>query len=148
MNREPNLAPGVQAHDRVVLFDGTCKLCSAWAKFLIRFDRGRRFKLATVQSPEGQAILSWYGLPTDYYETMLLVEGPGIHGKSSAFLRVMWRLPFPWPIACVGWFIPYFLRDWLYDRIALNRYALFGRYETCVVPSPDHNSRFLGAHAD
>jgi predicted DCC family thiol-disulfide oxidoreductase YuxK len=35
------------------------------------------------------------------------------------------------------------LRDWLYDRIALNRYQLFGKYDTCVIPSADHLSRYL-----
>jgi|GEM_PF-2157104 predicted DCC family thiol-disulfide oxidoreductase YuxK len=32
----------------------------------------------------------------------------------------------------------------LYDRIALNRYKLFGRYDACVIPDKDHDSRFLG----
>ena len=134
--------------DRVVLFDGVCKLCAAWVKFLIRFDRKHRFKLATVQSPEGQAILAWYGFPTDFYQTMLLVEGAEIYTKSAAFLRVMGRLPLPWPLACVAWPIPYFIRDWLYDRIALNRYKLFGRYQVCMVPDMDHDSRFLQTRSE
>lgn len=130
--------------ERVVLFDGVCRLCSAWVRFLIKFDRHRRFKLATVQSSAGQAILRSHGLPTDHYETMLLVEGATIYTQSSAFFRVMRRLPWPWPIVCVGWVIPAFIRDWLYDRIALNRYKLFGRYESCMMPDKDHDSRFLG----
>jgi predicted DCC family thiol-disulfide oxidoreductase YuxK len=143
MNDYQNLAPGISASDRVVLFDAVCKLCGAWARFLIRYDKHRRFKLASVQSPEGQAILAWFGLPTDYYETMLLVEGPRMYTKSTAFLRIMKRLPPPWPLAAVGWIVPTGLRDWAYDRIALNRYALFGRYDECLVPSPDHEARFL-----
>lgn len=143
MSQQTQCAPGVSADDRVVLFDGVCRLCSAWANFLIRFDRKHQFKLATVQSREGQAILQWYGFPTDYYETMLLVDGAKIYTKSSAFFRVMRRLPWPWPLLCVGWFVPSFIRDWLYDRVALNRYRLFGRYDVCVVPSKDHKARFL-----
>src|SRR5712691_7483163 len=34
-----SLAPNVDPDDRVVLFDGVCRLCGAWARFLIRFDR-------------------------------------------------------------------------------------------------------------
>lgn len=147
MNTSQESAPGVGSEDRVVLFDGVCRLCSAWARFLIRFDRRCRFKLATVQSPEGQAILAWHGLSTDAYETMLLVEGPKMHTKSAAFFRVMAHLPFPWPMVCIGWLVPFFIRDWLYDRIALNRYSLFGRYDSCVLPTPDHESRFLN-HRD
>lgn len=142
------LAPGVSEADRVVLFDGVCRLCGAWARFLIRYDSGRRFKLASVQSPEGQAILRWYGLPMDYYETMALVEGPRLYVKSTAFIRVVMRLPFPWFLAAAVWIVPAPVRHWLYDRVALNRYRLFGRFDTCVLPSPDHNSRFLDASSN
>lgn len=144
MNSALSLPPGVNADDSVVLFDGVCRLCHAWARFLIRHDKRHRFKLATVQSAQGQAILQWYGLPTDHYDTMILLEEGRLYGQSSAFLRVMRRLPFPWPLACVSWIIPAPLRDWLYDRIALNRYRLFGRYDSCLLPDPDHHGRFLG----
>jgi len=89
--------------------------------------------------------LAWYGLRTDYYETMLLVEGARLYTKSTAFIRVMARLPFPWKCAAAARFIPRLLRDWLYDRIALNRYFIFGKFEVCVLPTPDHENRFLNA---
>ena len=137
----PNVAPG----DRVVLYDGVCKLCGAWAVFLIRFDRKHIFKLATIQSSEGKALLQWFGLPTEHYETMVLVEGPRCFTQSTAFLRVVGRLPFPCWLAGVSWIVPRLLRDWFYDRIAQNRYAIFGKRETCLLPTPDHAQRFLGA---
>jgi predicted DCC family thiol-disulfide oxidoreductase YuxK len=143
MSGMSSLPPGVTAADRVILFDAVCKLCNGWARFLIRFDRDKRFKLATVQSPEGQAILAFYGMPTHEFETMLLVEGPRAFTKSTAFIRVVARLPFPWPLAAAAWVVPAFIRNWLYDRIARNRYAIFGRYDTCVIPSADHAGRFL-----
>jgi predicted DCC family thiol-disulfide oxidoreductase YuxK len=137
------LPPLVAEQDRVVLFDGVCRLCGFWARFLIRFDRRGVFKLATVQSEEGQAILRWFGLPTDRYETLLLVEGPRVFTRSTAFVRMMARLPFPWFLASVAWLVPAWLRDWIYDRVARNRYSLFGRYDQCVMPAPDHKRRFL-----
>lgn len=141
-------APGVSMQDRIVLFDGVCKLCNAWTRFLIRYDRRMKFKLASVQSPQGQAILRWHGFPTETFETMLLVEGERVYTKSSAFIRVMARLPFPWFFFAGAWLIPRFIRDWLYDRIALNRYALFGRHDTCILPSADHRARFLDDNAE
>ncbi len=137
--------PLVGAGDRVVLFDGVCKLCGFWARFLIRFDRRGVFKLATVQSEEGAGILRWFGMPTDRFDTMVVVEGDWIFTKSDAFLRVMRRLPFPWFLAALGWVIPGFIRNWLYDRIAQNRYALFGKHEACLLPTPENQRRFLRA---
>lgn len=137
------LAPGISPSDRVVLFDGVCRLCSAWARFLIRFDRKHQFKLATVQSPAGRAILEWYSFPTDVFDTMVLVEDSRLYTRSTAAIRVLARLPFPWRLLSVTWLIPVFLRNWLYDRIALNRYRLFGKHAACVVVSADHDGRFL-----
>lgn len=147
MTTVQTLPPGVAAGDRIVLFDSVCKLCNGWARFLIRFDREKRFKLATVQSPEGQAILRHFALPIDFFETMLLVEGPQDFRKSTAFIRVVARLPFPWFVAAMVWLIPYPIRDWFYDRVALNRYAIFGRFDACILPHPDHDERFLATVA-
>jgi predicted DCC family thiol-disulfide oxidoreductase YuxK len=131
--------------DQVVLFDGVCKLCNVWSKFLIQNDQKRIFKLCSVQSNEGKAILTHFGLSTLSYDTMLYVDGSRCFQKSDAFIRVMAKLGYPWKIACGLFIVPKPLRNWLYDRIALNRYRLFGRNESCILPTPDHNSRFLNA---
>lgn len=85
---QSNLPPGLAAGERVVLFDGVCKLCNGWAKFLIRHDPERRFRLASVQSAQGQALLAWYGLPTDHFDSMALIDEQGLHLRSSALLRI------------------------------------------------------------
>lgn len=140
-------ARGVSKDDRVVLFDGVCRLCNAWSRFLIRFDLKKKFKLVSVQSPEGQRLLRSLGLPTDTFDTMVLIERKRAYTQSAAFIRVMARLPFPWPAFVIAWLIPRFARNWLYDRIARNRYALFGRHDVCILPAADHKGRFLDDHA-
>jgi predicted DCC family thiol-disulfide oxidoreductase YuxK len=130
-------------NDRIILFDGVCKLCSAWSKFLIKYDKSHEFKLCSVQSAEGKAILDYFGYPEDYCETMLLVDGAKSFEKSEAFFKVMNGLGWPWKAITIFKVLPLNIRDWLYDRIALNRYALFGKYEYCLFPSADHNGRFL-----
>jgi len=135
--------PYLQEKENVILFDGVCKLCNAWSNFLIRHDHQRRFKLASVQSPEGQAILAHFGYPTDYYDTMLVVRDGSCFEKSDAFFVVMGELGFPWKAALVFKLLPKLLRNWLYDRIARNRYRIFGKYDVCLLPTPDHAGRFL-----
>ena len=135
--------PYLQEGERVVLFDGVCRLCSAWARFLLKFDRDCHFKLATVQSEEGQAILTFFGMPLDEYDTLLLVESHQMYVKSDAILRILKLLPFPWPALTFFRLIPPPIRDWIYDRIARNRYRLFGKAEVCVVPSAEDEARFL-----
>jgi predicted DCC family thiol-disulfide oxidoreductase YuxK len=59
----PILAPT----DKVILFDGVCKLCNHWSQFILRFDKQQRFKLCAVQSPAGQALLAHYRFPLEQY---------------------------------------------------------------------------------
>lgn len=103
----------------------------------------RLFKLATVQSEQGQQILHHFGLPTDYFDTMVYVENGTLYVKSSAFLKAISRFPVPYKLLAVFWIIPRPIRDWLYDRVALNRYKIFGRDDQCMLPTADHLGRFL-----
>jgi len=137
----PLLAPG----ETVVLFDGVCKLCNGWAKFLIRHDRHHRVRLASVQSAEGQALLTWAGLPVDAFDTMAVIRGRHYWVRSEAFFEVVAQLPAAWRILGLLRVVPRALRDWAYDRIALNRYRLFGKHDVCLLPTADHQRRFLKA---
>lgn len=137
------LPPYVKQQDSVILFDGVCKLCNAWSNFIIKYDVNKNFKLASVQSDEGQAILTHFGYPTDFYETMLVVEGERCFEKSEAFFAVVRKLNFTWKLLLVFRVMPLFIRDWFYSRIALNRYKIFGKYQYCVLPTPDHEARYL-----
>jgi predicted DCC family thiol-disulfide oxidoreductase YuxK len=141
--QEQTLPPLIQPGERVVLFDGVCKLCNGWARFLIRHDPEQRFRLASVQSTEGQALLEWGGLPTDHFDSMALIENGQMRLRSDAVLRIVAQLPKPGRFLAGLWLIPRPIRDWCYDRIALNRYRLFGRYDSCLLPSADHARRFL-----
>jgi predicted DCC family thiol-disulfide oxidoreductase YuxK len=39
--------------------------------------------------------------------------------------------------------LPAPLADWLYDRIARNRYRLFGQRDRCLLPDDKVRARFL-----
>lgn len=110
---------------------------------MIRHDHQRRVRLAAVQSPEGQALLAWAGLPVDQFDTMAVIRDQYYWERSGAFLEVIGQLSGRWQPLRLLRFFPRALRDWAYDRIALNRYRLFGKYDTCLLPNPDHEQRFL-----
>jgi predicted DCC family thiol-disulfide oxidoreductase YuxK len=141
----PDLPPLVGPDDRIILFDGVCNLCNGSVQFILRFDRRRVFRLAAIQSPEGQAIMNWFGIPAGMPGTLLMVEGGRVSTRSTAVLRIAARLPFPWWLAGIGWIVPRIVRDWVYDFVARNRYRWFGRREVCLVPGPEHEGRFLDA---
>jgi len=135
----PFLVPG----QAVVLFDGTCKLCNGWARFVIAHDRGHRIQLATVQSVQGQQLLAWAGLPTRQFNTIVMIEDNRFYVRSDAMFQIMAKLPPPWRWVQIMSIVPRGLRDWMYDKIAVNRYRLFGQYDCIQLPAADHEQRFL-----
>ncbi len=128
---------------RVILFDSECKLCSAWVPFVIKRDLNQQFKFCSVQSPQGQQFLKGFGLDTSNFETMVLIENDLPVYKSEAFFSITRRLKKPWPILNIFRLIPLKIRDWLYDRIALNRYKIFGRHNYCMIPTKEIKQRFI-----
>jgi predicted DCC family thiol-disulfide oxidoreductase YuxK len=39
--------------------------------------------------------------------------------------------------------LPRPLRDGLYKVVARNRYRVFGKHESCMLPDPEHKDKFL-----
>ena len=135
--------PYINNGDKVILFDGVCKLCNGWAKFIIKYDKQHLFKLASVQSEQGQALLKFFEMPTNQFDTMLLIDNTNLYTKTTAFFNVIKRLPYRFRWVLVFVIIPTPVRNWLYDRIALNRYQLFGKHSHCQILQDNDKNRFL-----
>ena len=127
----------------LVVFDGVCVLCSGFARFILARDTGFAFRLATAQSPLGQALYRHYGLDDDAFETNLMVADGRAHAKLDTVALAASRLGGAWRLLAVLRLIPRPLADWLYDAIARNRYRLFGRTEACMMPPPQWHDRFI-----
>jgi len=128
--------------DRVILFDGECVLCSRWVSFVIRNDPAGLFRFVSIQGASGTDLAARLGIDPRDPETNAVTADGHVHFKSDAALAVMARLP-GWRWTRIARIVPKPIRDWLYDRIARNRYALFGRNDACLVPSPDIAGRFI-----
>ncbi|MET0357464.1 MAG: DCC1-like thiol-disulfide oxidoreductase family protein, partial [Cellvibrio sp.] len=103
----------------------------------------QKLKFCSVQSPPGQIILAWLGLPLDTHESILFLEGDKLYEKSDAVLNIAYYLPWHLRWLYAGKILPRFLRDNLYLWVARNRYKFLGRNQVCAVPSPDIESRFI-----
>lgn len=141
--------PFIHTGDKIVMFDAVCKLCTGWTRFLIQHDKKGIFKLCSVQSPQGQAILTALNMPTDHFDTMLLIEETShpetrrVYERSDAVLRIMQQLPPPLRLLSAGRVIPGAWRDWAYDQVASRRYQFFGKHAQCIIPTAAIRSRFI-----
>jgi predicted DCC family thiol-disulfide oxidoreductase YuxK len=76
-------------------------------------------------------------------QSVILFENGKVYQKSTAALRLAVKLGFPWFLAGIFFIIPRFLRDWVYDYIARNRYRWFGKKDACMIPTPELKALFL-----
>ena len=138
--------PDVPAFDDsgpIVFMDGACTLCSAGARLISRFDRAREFRICTVQSPLGTAILRHYGIDTGDPETWLYLADGRAHTSLDAIIRAGDRLGGVARMLLIFRIFPRSVQDWLYRSIARNRYSLFGRTEMCTLPDPELRKRLM-----
>ena len=127
----------------LVLYDGTCGLCNRSVQLILRHDRRGRFRFAALQSDLGRALLARHGLAVDALDTVVLVEDGRAWTKSAAALRIARGMDRPWPLLRVLGIVPRPVRDFFYDRLANNRYRIFGRVDACMLPPPEVRARFL-----
>jgi predicted DCC family thiol-disulfide oxidoreductase YuxK len=83
------------------------------------------------------------GIPASESDTMVLLEGEKVYTRSTAALRIARKLGGGWPLLYSFIVLPRPLRDWVYNLVARNRYRLFGREESCMMPTPELKARFL-----
>lgn len=126
----------------VVLYDGVCKLCNGSMNFILPRDRKGKLKLASLQSDYSLQALASHELESDRMDSLILLEGTRLSTKSTAIIRISKYLDGLWPLCMVFLIVPRFIRDFVYDTIAKNRYRWFGKYDTCRLPDPEFEDRF------
>jgi predicted DCC family thiol-disulfide oxidoreductase YuxK len=131
-------------HPKIILFDGICNLCNGSVQFILRWGKDSRFQFASIQSEAGQKLLEWCEFPKDFNQAVILIDGRRIYLGSTAALKIGQELRFPWSIlSLMGLFVPKFLRDGMYSKIAQHRYQWFGKRDVCIVPTKELKARFL-----
>jgi len=129
---------------QLILFDGICNLCNSSVQYVIKHDSKDKFMFTALQSEVGQQIIKEYNIDTAKTDSILLYTPEvGISSKSTAALKIAFQLGFPNNLLCVFFIIPPFVRNYVYDYIAKNRYKWYGKKESCMIPTPELKSKFL-----
>lgn len=132
------------AHNRpIIVFDDVCVLCSANARFVLRFDRANHFLLASMQGEVGAALYRRFGIDPSDPDTLIVVDSNRALRDSDAVLAIWDGLGWPWLAVCIFRLVPRVLRDTVYRWVARNRYHIFGKREACWAPTPEQRLRVL-----
>ena len=128
---------------QVILFDGVCNFCNASINFVIDHDPNKHFKFASLQSEFGNAILKKYQRNTTDFDSVILLKNNRIFTKSKAALEIAKDLCGFWKYLSLFSVLPSSILDFFYDLIAKNRYKIFGKSDSCRMPTPELKERFL-----
>ena len=133
----------------IVFYDGVSGLCNRLVQFLLTRDRNDRLRFASLQSEFAAKVLTRHGIDPRDLDTLHVVEdyeepSERVLNRSDAVLRATGELGGLWSLAAIaGSIIPRPLRDLFYRFVAKNRYRVFGKSETCMLPEPQHRAKFF-----
>ena len=128
-------------NQKIVFFDGVCSLCNFAVDFITQRNPQRTLKIASLQGETAQKMLDEE--LRSVLSSLVYFENGKIYTHSDAALRICKDLSFPWNLFPILLLVPRFLRDFVYKLIARNRYKMFGKRDTCRLPTKEEASYFL-----
>ena len=128
---------------QIILFDGVCNFCNSSINFVIDHDPKKHFKFASLQSDIGQEILTKFSKNTKDFDSVILLKDNQLYEKSEAALEITKHLSGFWKYLSIFGILPTFFLNFFYDIVAKNRYKIFGKADSCRMPTPDLKERFL-----
>jgi predicted DCC family thiol-disulfide oxidoreductase YuxK len=127
----------------ILLFDGYCNLCHSSVQFVLKHEKKQELYFASLQSPIGVEILTYYKINSTKIDSLVLIEKNKAYTKSSAALKLSKHLKGLYSLGFIFMIIPTFIRNWVYDFIAKNRYKWYGKKNSCLIPDEKLAKRFL-----
>jgi predicted DCC family thiol-disulfide oxidoreductase YuxK len=129
---------------RIILFDGVCIMCIGVIQTIIKRDIRGKFRFTPLQSEMGLQLMKQSGYPPEDQDESIVYFREGKCLIKSAAMIMIWNdLGGIGKLFTVFLIIPAFIRDLLYNFVSKRRYKLFGRMDSCMVPSPSIRERFL-----
>jgi predicted DCC family thiol-disulfide oxidoreductase YuxK len=126
---------------QIILFDGVCNLCNSSVQSIIRLDKKEKFVFAAIQSKSAKEFMEQYHhIKAD---SVILLKNSKAYVKSTAAIEIIAAFGGARILIKLAYLIPLYIRDKIYDFIAINRYKWFGKKDKCMIPSPELKKRFL-----
>lgn len=129
---------------QLILFDGVCNLCNASVQYVIKHDKNNFFLFTPLDSKVAKEIIEKYYLDTSKIDSIIhYAPETGIKIKSTAALKIASQLGFPRNLMTIFYIIPPFIRNWVYDYVAKNRYKWYGKRDECMIPTEELKQKFV-----
>jgi predicted DCC family thiol-disulfide oxidoreductase YuxK len=130
----------------ILFFDGVCGLCDRTVDLVLREDRNHIFLFSPLQGETFKSVAQQHPKSVGANSIIVLCKaqsGEKLFMRSDAALYILSKLPrFHW-LARIGYLVPVPIRDLFYRVIASTRYRIWGKRESCRMPTQAERARFL-----
>lgn len=128
---------------KIILFDGVCNFCNATVNFILKRDKQEIFRFAPQQSEQGRRLLEQHGKADTALKTIVFIDGDEWTEGMEAVIGITRQLKsYAW-LSFLLRIIPRKISNALYTFVARNRYRWFGKRDSCRLPAPEEQQRFL-----
>ena len=132
-----------EEQELIVVIDGVCVMCNEFARFIVFFND--RARLMWAQNPKAIEFLRTLGISFDDGMRSIVVARKGkVYRGSDGLIQVLLTMNFL--LRCLGYLMmlfPRVIREYVYNKVASNRYSVFGKTEKCSLPSSAMREKFL-----
>jgi len=118
-------------------------LCSRGVRYVLRFEKSPDTRFVAILSEEGRKLAEAHGIDPENPQSFLFIKNGTAHDASDGVIALARHVGGFSKMAIIGKIIPKPIRDWFYYRVAKNRYKIFGRTESCYLPTPENRDRFV-----
>ncbi len=126
---------------KVIYFDGYCGLCNGFVDFILKIDKKQLFVFSSLQSDYAK-----FNLPKemvrDLRSIVVTINGKTLQ-KTPAVLAILKELGTPWSYTKIFKYVPLPILNVGYDLVAANRYKIFGKRDSCRLPTQEEKLRFM-----
>jgi len=126
----------------IIIFDGVCNFCNKSVNFIIKRDKKEKFYFTAFQSEYAQKLLLEHNLTSQNLNTLILIKNNICFIKSDAVFEILKELSLFWQLLSIFRIVPKKARDYIYDKISQNRYKIYGKKESCMIPTAKQKKRF------
>ena len=132
----------IKINNKIIFYDGFCVVCSRFINFLIKVDKRKQNRFASISSKFSQSILKDKLGSKDIGKFIVYLSNDKIYSKSDAVLQIFIELGGLYKFFSILKIFPSNFRNLFYKFFAINRYKWFGKFDECHLPPKEIADRF------
>ena len=130
-------------NDKIVYYDGLCGLCDGSISLILKFDKNNTLKYSSLQGKSGQILLKQLNKELHEFDTVLFKVNDQVYTKSTAVFKIIDSIGGWIKIFKIFNLLPIKFNDWIYSKIAKNRFKYFGKLDSCDISKFNIPGQFI-----